>query len=148
MTRYLSGMRFLAATLLLAAHSSLWADQPLDLSTPEAAVRAHVAAFTNRDNEMHRQTTSFPVTQHLLEEGPSITLSPDELEDLSESALDIVFVSAQKLDQHNNMAVVRVVFDVTVPQGNTFKAVAWWGVKNDEGQWRVAWRQWLGPLDN
>ncbi|MEE4281515.1 MAG: hypothetical protein V2I41_06210, partial [Pseudomonadales bacterium] len=136
MLKYPRVAKFFIVTLLLAAHSSLWADQPLDLSTPEAAVRAHVAAFTNRDNEMHRQTTSFPVTQHLLEEGPSITLSPDELEDLSESALDIGFVSAQKLDQHNNMAVVRVVFNVTVPQGNTFKAVAWWGVKNDEGQWR------------
>ena len=89
-------MRFygISAAIFLFFNSGVAvADEAIDLSTPEAAIRSHMAAFTNRDTEAVAVTSSFPIVQLVLEGPPTIFGSRDDLEDESNRPWETTLVS-------------------------------------------------------
>ncbi len=133
----------LSALSLLLFSSVTLADDHIDLSTPEAAIKAHMAAFTNRDTAAVATTSSFPVVQFLVDEPPTTFSSSEDLDDESERPYEVALVSAEEIDRKGDLALFKVRMQIDGPNQSA-GGLAWWAVKQTDGVWRVTWRQWLG----
>jgi hypothetical protein len=136
----------LVGVLLTLCSVVAQADDHLDLSTPESAIRTRFEVRANADHEAYAQTTHFPDIQMYPDDSPPrVLMTPDELPESAVELIKFTLISTEILAEENDFALARVIFDIEAPNLEQ-TGVAWWGLKRTDGQWRITWRQFLGPI--
>ncbi|XOV83010.1 MAG: hypothetical protein ACFHXK_19425 [bacterium] len=128
----------------IIATTSLSAAAEYDLTNLQEALQAHKDSWINKDPALLVKTSHFPNTQ-FYPNGRTVVLQTEaDSPDISNYPKDIKMPSSEMVLQDKNIAIVRVYFEETAPDGEKDTSSGLWCFNRLEGEWKVLWRQFLG----
>ena len=121
-------------------------------STPAETVSVHMAAINRRDHDAIAATSSFPLIQMWPDGSKTIMATPNDMIPTGEglapewSRTDIDQLDL--IDTTGNLVVYRLTFTRFDTNGKPTLGThqGLWAVCRDGEGWKVAWRQYLGPV--
>jgi hypothetical protein len=140
-------MRSIWVLALLMFPVSALSDAMSELPGLGEAVLAHQAGFHSRDNAQLSATVTFPHVQFYPDGRTVVYASESDLPDMSEAQMLWKVDEMTLLSKGDGVAVVRVTFVSTGDNAGESLGAGLWSFLEQDGQWRVLWRQFLGPVE-
>lgn len=117
-------------------------------ATPLAAANAHMAAINSKQSDQLAETVAFPFIHMQPNGDKAVWATPPDLPDMSRAPFSRSEIQEMEiLATSGDLVVYSLTFQRYDDNGDAALLVqGLWGVYRIDGEWKVGWRQYLGPI--